>query len=122
MDTFSIVKESVFHAENQELKKRPVEAGRVVFMGDSITDLWRLEEYFPGKPYVNRGIAGQTTSQMVARMMADVVALKPAAVVILAGTNDISRATGAVTAEMVEFNLQAMAQLAAANGIKVVLC
>src|SRR6185436_19524590 len=72
--------------------------------------------------YVNRGISGQTTSQMVMRMFPDVIALKPAAVVILAGTNDISRATGAVTAEMVEFNLMAMTQLAQANGIKVVLC
>ncbi len=113
---------SRYHTENLQLRQRPAEPGRVVFIGDSITDYWRLAEAFPGQPYVNRGIAGQTTSQMVARMMADVVALKPAAVVILAGTNDISRATGAVTAEMVEFNLKAMAQLAAANGIKVVLC
>src|SRR6185436_19313550 len=72
--------------------------------------------------YVNRGISGQTTSQMVMRMFPDVIALKPAAVVILAGTNDISRATGAVTAQMVEGNLMAMTQLAQANGIKVVLC
>ena len=88
-------------------------------MGDSITELWRLAESFPGQPFVNRGISGQTSSQMLARMFQDVIALKPAAVVILAGTNDISRATGAVTAQMVEDNIQAMAQLATANGIKV---
>jgi lysophospholipase L1-like esterase len=113
---------SRYHADNLRLRQQPAGPGRVVFIGDSITDYWQLAESFPGKPYVNRGIAGQTTSQMVPRMLPDVVALQPAAVVILAGTNDISRATGAVTAEMVEFNLKAMAQLAAANNIKVVLC
>lgn len=113
---------SRYYTDNQRLRQQPADPGRVVFIGDSITDYWPLAEAFPGQPYINRGIAGQTTSQMVARMFSDVIALKPAAVVILAGTNDISRATGAVTAEMVEFNLQAMAQLAAANGIKVVLC
>ena len=112
---------SRYHIENEELRKQPSDARRVVFMGDSITELWPLAESFPGEPYVNRGISGQTTSQMLVRMFPDVIALKPAAVVILAGTNDISRATGAVTAEMVKFNLQAMAQLAAVNGIKVVL-
>jgi lysophospholipase L1-like esterase len=112
---------SRYHLENEALRKQPADPKRVVFIGDSITDLWVLAEAFPGQPYVNRGISGQTTSQMLARMFPDVIALKPAAVVILAGTNDISRATGAVTAEMVKFNLQAMAQLAAANGIKVVL-
>jgi len=113
---------SRYHLENQELLRAPIDPKRVVFIGDSITELWRLTESFPGKPYVNRGISGQTTAQMVVRMIPDVVALKPAAVVILAGTNDISRATGAVTAEMVEDNLMAMTQLAQANGIKVVLC
>ena len=112
---------SRYYLENEELRKQPPDPRRVVFMGDSITELWPLAESFPGQPYVNRGISGQTTSQMLVRMFPDVIALKPAAVVILAGTNDISRATGAVTAEMVKFNLQAMAQLAAANGIKVVL-
>jgi lysophospholipase L1-like esterase len=112
---------SRYHLENEELRKKPADPRRVVFMGDSITELWPLAEAFPGQPYVNRGISGQTTSQMLVRMFPDVIALKPAAVVILAGTNDISRATGAVTAEMVKFNLQAMAQLASANGIKVVL-
>lgn len=112
---------SRYYTDNQQLRKQPPDPKRVVFIGDSITDYWRLADSFPGLPYVNRGIAGQTTSQMVVRMYPDVVALKPAAVVILAGTNDISRATGAVTAEMVEFNLMAMTQLAQANGIRVVL-
>lgn len=112
---------SRYYTENRELRKQPPDPRRVVFIGDSITDYWRLADSFPGQPYVNRGIAGQTTSQMVVRMFPDVIALKPAAVVILAGTNDISRATGASTAEMVEFNLMAMTQLAHANGIKVVL-
>jgi lysophospholipase L1-like esterase len=113
---------SRYHTENQELRRQPADPKRVVFMGDSITELWRLAESFPGQSYVNRGISGQTTSQMLGRMFPDVIALKPAAVVILAGTNDISRATGAVTAQMVEDNIQAMSQLAMANGIKVVLC
>lgn len=112
---------SRYYLEDEELRKKPADPRRVVFMGDSITELWNLADSFPGQPYVNRGISGQTTSQMLVRMFPDVIALKPAAVVILAGTNDISRATGAQTAEMVKFNLQGMAQLAAANGIKVVL-
>ncbi len=113
---------SRYHTENAELRKLPADPNRVVFMGDSITELWPLATSFPGASYVNRGISGQTTSQMLVRMFPDVIALKPAAVVLLAGTNDISRATGAATAEMVQHNIQAMAQLAAANGIKVVLC
>jgi lysophospholipase L1-like esterase len=113
---------SRYHTENLELRQKPADPTRVVFIGDSITDLWRLADSFPGQPYVNRGISGQTSSQMLGRMFPDVIALKPAAVVILAGTNDISRATGAVTAQMVEDNIQAMAQLAQANGIKVILC
>lgn len=112
---------SRYYTENAELKKLPADPKRVVFIGDSITELWNLAESFPGAPYVNRGISGQTTPQMLVRMFPDVIALKPAAVVILAGTNDISKATGVATAEMVENNIQAMAQLAAANGIKVVI-
>ena len=111
-----------YHAANVELRKQAADPKRVVFMGDSITDFWRLTDSFPDKPYVNRGIGGQTTSQMVVRMYPDVVDLKPAAVVILAGTNDIARNTGPETAEMVEDNLMAMTDLAQRNGIKVVLC
>ncbi|MEP7343106.1 MAG: SGNH/GDSL hydrolase family protein [Acidobacteriota bacterium] len=93
---------------------------RVVFMGDSITDVWKLAEYFPGKPYVNRGISGQTTPQMLIRFRPDVIALKPKAVVILAGTNDIAGNTGPMTLEMIENNYASMAELAKANGIKVI--
>ena len=93
---------------------------RVVFMGDSITDSWKLAEYFPGKPYINRGISGQTTPQMLVRFQPDVIALKPKVVVILAGTNDIAGNTGPMSLEAIENNYKAMAELAKANGIKVV--
>lgn len=102
----------------------PREPGRVVFFGDSITDGWGREKdtvFFPGKPYVNRGISGQTTAQMLVRFRQDVIALNPEAVVILAGTNDIAGNTGAATLEMIEDNLRSMTQLAQANGIRVVL-
>jgi lysophospholipase L1-like esterase len=111
-----------YHAANVDLKKQAADPKRVVFMGDSITDGWRLTDYFPDKPYVNRGISGQTTPQMVVRMYPDVVDLKPAAVVILAGTNDIARNTGPETAEIIEDNFMAMTDIARSNGIKVVLC
>jgi len=94
---------------------------RVVFMGDSITDLWKLATYFPSKPYINRGISGQTTPQMLVRFRPDVIALKPRVVVILAGTNDIAGNTGPMTLEAIEDNLASMAQLAASNGIRVVM-
>ncbi len=111
-----------YHAANQELRKQAADPKRVVFMGDSITDGWRLNDYFPGKPYVNRGISGQTTPQMLVRMYPDVIDLKPAALVILAGTNDIAHNTGPETAEMVQENLMAMTELAQHHGMKVVLC
>ncbi len=98
---------------------------RVVFMGDSITQGWKIEGpagTFPGKPYINRGISGQTTPQMVLRFHQDVVNLKPKVVVILAGINDIAGNTGPMTLEETENNLAAMAEMATANGIKVVLC
>jgi lysophospholipase L1-like esterase len=98
---------------------------RVIFMGDSITDFWKIEGpdgYFPGKPYINRGISGQTTPQMVLRFRQDVIALQPKVVVILAGTNDIAGNTGPMTLEQTEDNLASMAELAAANHIRVVLC
>jgi lysophospholipase L1-like esterase len=111
-----------YHQANQQLKQQPVPKGRVVFMGDSITDFWNLAESFPAKPYVNRGISGQTTSQMLVRMYPDVLDLKPAAVVLLAGINDVSRNTGPSTAEMIEQNIMAMTELAQHHGIKVILC
>ena len=96
---------------------------RVVFMGDSITDSWpqRVPDFFAGKPYVGRGISGQTTPQMLVRFRRDVIELKPAVVVILAGTNDIAGNTGPLTDEEIEGNLASMAELAKANGIRVVL-
>jgi lysophospholipase L1-like esterase len=98
---------------------------RVVFMGDSITDNWKIEGpdgTFPGKPYINRGIGGQTTPQMLVRFRQDVIALRPKVVVILGGVNDIAGNTGPMTLEQTEGNLASMAELAAANHIRVVLC
>ena len=97
---------------------------RVVFMGDSITDGWddpRYGGFFPGKPYLNRGISGQTTPQMLIRFRPDVIALSPRVVVILAGTNDIAGNTGPVTLEAIEDNLASMAELARDHGVRVVL-
>jgi lysophospholipase L1-like esterase len=97
---------------------------RVVFMGDSITDAWVSPEYggfFPGKPYIDRGISGQTTPQMLIRFRPDVIALQPKVVVILAGTNDIAGNTGPMTLDQIEGNLASMAELAKANKIRVVL-
>ena len=111
-----------YHLANENLKKQPAEPGRVVFIGDSITDMWKLDQSFPSKPYVNRGISGQTTAQMLVRMYPDVIDLKPAGIVILAGTNDIARNTGPETATMVEENLMSMTELAQKHGIKVILC
>jgi lysophospholipase L1-like esterase len=88
-----------------------------VFLGDSITDLWRLNEYFPDRDFVNRGISGQITSQMLARMKTDVTDLRPAAVVILAGTNDLARGI-ALTA--IEDDYVMLADLAAAARVKVI--
>ncbi len=93
---------------------------RVVFFGDSITDGWKIAEYFPGKPYVNRGIGGQTTPQMLIRMRLDVVAHQPKVVLLLAGTNDIAGNTGPMTNEAIQENYAAIAQLAQANGIKII--
>jgi lysophospholipase L1-like esterase len=96
---------------------------RIVFMGNSITEGWiqAMPEFFTGKSYINRGISGQTTPQMLVRFRPDVVNLKPAVVVILAGINDIAGNTGPSTLEMIENNLSSMVELAKANGIRVVL-
>lgn len=96
---------------------------RVVFMGNSITEGWvkLFPTLFPGKPYIGRGISGQTTPQMLVRFRQDVIALKPKVVVILAGTNDIAGNTGPSTIEMIEDNLASMTEVAQANGIRVVL-
>ncbi len=113
---------SRYQSDNEAVKKQPFDPKRVVFMGDSITDFWKLAEYFPGKPYVNRGISGQTTPQMLVRMYPDVVVHKPAAMVVLAGINDVSQNTGPSTAEMIEQNIMAMTDIAKQNNIKVILC
>jgi lysophospholipase L1-like esterase len=94
---------------------------RVVFLGDSITEFWTLSDSFLGKPYVNRGISGQTTPQILLRFRQDVIALKPKVVVILAGTNDIAENTGPTTLAAIEDNLTSMVDLAERNGIRVVL-
>ncbi len=96
----------------------PATPGRVVFLGDSITDGWRLNEYFPGRDFVNRGISGQTTGQMLGRMKADVIDLKPKALLVLGGTNDIARE---VSIKTIEDNLTMIADLAQAHGIKLLL-
>jgi acyl-CoA thioesterase-1 len=110
-----------------DMKLAPPAPGenRVVFMGDSITEGWKIEGpdgFFPGKPYINRGISGQTAPQMVLRFRQDVIDLKPKVVVILAGTNDIAGNTGPETIEEIEGYLTSMAELALANHIRVVLC
>jgi lysophospholipase L1-like esterase len=94
-----------------------------VFMGDSITELWasKPEQFFPRKPYINRGIGGQTTPQMLLRFQQDVVDLKPKVVVINGGTNDIAGNTGPSTLKMIEDNLKSMVQIANSNSIRVVL-
>jgi lysophospholipase L1-like esterase len=96
---------------------------RVVFYGNSITEVWaqHFPTMFPGKPYIGRGISGQTTPQMLVRFRQDVLALNPKVVVILAGTNDIAGNTGPSTLEMIEDNLASMTEIAKANGIRVVL-
>ena len=113
-----------YHNANAQLVVPAKDESRVVFYGDSITDSWDDPIYggfFPGKPYVNRGISGQTTPQMLVRFRPDVIALKPRVVVILAGTNDLAGNTGPTTLEAIEDNLMSIAELALANGIQVVL-
>jgi lysophospholipase L1-like esterase len=92
----------------------------VVFFGDSITDIWKLDDSFPGKHYINRGIGGQTTSQMLVRFRQDVIDLQPKVVVILAGTNDIAGNSGPITNENIEANLASMAELAKAHSIRII--
>lgn len=113
-----------YRPDNAALKPPASGEAHVVFLGDSITDSWddpRFGGFFPGKPYVNRGISGQTTTQMLVRFRADVIALGPRAVVILAGTNDIAGNTGPMTNDEIAGNLASMSELAKANGIRVVL-
>lgn len=113
-----------FREANHTLGVPKANENRVVFMGNSITEAWsRVSPEFMENPlHINRGISGQTTPQMLVRFRADVIALQPKVVVILAGTNDIAGNTGPSTIEMISDNIQSMAELAHANGIKVILC
>jgi lysophospholipase L1-like esterase len=107
---------------NTALAPPAAKENRVVFVGDSITDYWKLADYFPGKPYVviNRGIDGQTTPQMLVRFRQDVIDLHPAVLVVLAGTNDVAGVTGPARNEDIEANYASMAELAHAHVISVV--
>lgn len=113
-----------YREANEKLGQPSANEKRVVFMGNSITDGWirSSPEFFAGKSFIDRGISGQTTPQMLVRFRADVINLKPKVVLILGGTNDIAGNTGPSTLEMIEDNLASMAELGKANGIKVILC
>ena len=113
-----------YREQNKNIPPPAAGENRVVFMGDSITDAWpqpRFGTFFSGKPYIGRGISGQTTPQMLLRFRQDVINLKPKVVVILAGTNDIAGNTGYISNEEIQGNLASMAELAKANGIRVVM-
>lgn len=115
---------SRYAAANAALAPPRADERRVVFFGDSITDRWSMPGYggfFPGRPYINRGIGGQTTGQMLLRFRADVIALRPRVVVILAGTNDLAGNAGPVTPAQLLDNLKTIAELARVHGIRVVL-
>src|SRR5262245_16001577 len=109
-----------YRADNARLPPPAAGESRVVFFGDSITEAWPLDQAFPGKPYVNRGISGQTTSQLLLRLREDVIDLGARAVVILAGTNDIAGNTGPISLEEIEGNFEAMAEVARAHGVLVI--
>jgi len=115
---------SRYAKDNAALPALSAKENRVVFMGNSITEVWSKKhpEFFVLNPYTNRGISGQTTPQMLVRFRADVVKLNPKVVVILGGTNDIAGNTGPSTIEMIADNLASMTEIAMANNIKVVLC
>ncbi len=113
-----------YREDNLKIGNPAPNENRVVFYGNSITDFWIniMPEFFEGEPYVDRGISGQTTPQMLIRFRQDVVNLKPSVVVILAGINDINGNTGPSTLEMIEDNISSMTEVARANGIRVALC
>ena len=113
-----------YQTENDKLSPLKLSEKRIVFMGDSITELWSVvhPSFFSEKSYINRGIGGQTSPQMLVRFRADVIALKPTVVVLLAGANDIAQNTGPSTLEMIANNIFSMVELSTANNIKVILC
>ena len=112
-----------YGSENTELPAPASRENRVVFLGDEITEFWGRgnTKFFPGKPYLNRGISGQSTPQMLVRFRQDVIMLKPKVVVILGGSNDLAGLTGPITQGMMAENVMSMVELAKANGIRVVL-
>jgi acyl-CoA thioesterase I len=109
-----------YQEANAGLSSPSANENRVVFFGDSITDIWKLADYFPGRSYINRGIGGQTTPQMLVRFRQDVIDLHPKVVLILAGTNDIAGNTGPMRNEDIEANLSSMAELARIHDVHVV--
>ena len=113
-----------YQDENSALERYESQDNRVVFMGNSITEGWSQAnpKFFEGKPYVNRGIGGQTTPQMLLRFRQDVIDLKPKMVIILAGTNDIAENTGPITLEQIRDNMLSMVELAKANNIIPIVC
>ena len=114
---------NTFKDANEKLLNIDNKGDRIVFMGNSITIGWlgHYPEFFENDSYINRGIGGQTTPQMLIRFRQDVIELQPAAVIILAGTNDIAGNTGPATAEMIMANIKGMSEIAASNGIQVIL-
>lgn len=109
-----------YQAQNQALPPPAMTESRVIFFGDSITEFWDLATTFPGQPYINRGISGQTTAQMLLRFRGDVLSLQPKVVLILAGTNDIAGNTGSMTFEMIIDNYASIAELASLHQVRVV--
>jgi lysophospholipase L1-like esterase len=110
-----------YGSEDSEVKPPKPGENRVVFLGDQVTERWPVAKFFPGKPYLNRGIEWQTSPQMLVRFRQDVIGLKPKVVVIQAGSNDLAGVTGPATEPMIGENLTSMVELAKVNGIKVVL-
>jgi lysophospholipase L1-like esterase len=112
-----------YGSENTELPKPKPEENRIVFIGDEITENWGqgVTPFFPGKPYLNRGVAGQTSAQMLVRFRQDVIKLRPKVVVIAAGTNDVASVHSPITQQMSAENITSMVELARANNIRVVL-
>lgn len=113
-----------YQKANAILAEPDTTENRIVFMGDSITEFWSTinPNFFVGKPYINRGISGQTSPQMLLRFRADVIALKPSLVVILAGVNDIAGNTGPATLEQITDNIFSMIDIAKTHNIEVILC
>ena len=109
-----------YRSENAAVGQPAANENRVIFIGDSITDYWKLADYFPGKPYINRGVDGQSTPEMLVRFRQDVIDLHPKVLVVLAGTNDVAGVTGRTRNEDIEANYASMAELARVHSIRVV--